>query len=359
MEKKILLVGPLPPPITGVTLANRVVRDNLEATSGFKLTTINTSLNSFEGIGSFSLSKLWFYIRLNILAFKTIGHDIIYIVPGQTFYGVTKFAGFILLGSLSRKRIIQHIHGNHLGRQYTQLSGWKKSVFHYLLSKTETGIVLSESLKPNFTAFIDEDHIKPLYNFAEDSLFEPLQTNVEGPTLRITYLSNLMEEKGIHDLLDALLELEGNGMDYEARIAGNIANDDRLLIKQKLDQLKNTTYIGVIDLQAKVELLNWSNVFILPTYYIMEGQPISILEAMATGNVILTTDHAGIPDIFIDSLNGFYVEKRSPRSIVTTLTRLQNDPSLITGISKQNRKEAGKKYRVANFTANLIKILND
>ena len=41
----------------------------------------------------------------------------------------------------------------------------------------------------------------------------------------------------------------------------------------------------------------------------MEGQPISILEAMGFGNVIITTKHAGIPDICSDK-NAVFVEKK-------------------------------------------------
>ena len=52
----------------------------------------------------------------------------------------------------------------------------------------------------------------------------------------------------------------------------------------------------------------------LPTYYKMEGQPISILEAMATGNVILTTRHAGIPDVVTDGKHGRFFEKKNAKS---------------------------------------------
>ena len=58
--------------------------------------------------------------------------------------------------------------------------------------------------------------------------------------------------------------------------------------------LEHTDYIGIVNGKAKKNLLEWGNVFVLPTFYKMEGQPISILEAMATKNLVVTTNHAGI-----------------------------------------------------------------
>ena len=52
----------------------------------------------------------------------------------------------------------------------------------------------------------------------------------------------------------------------------------------------------------------------LPTYYPMEGQPISIIEAMGFGNFIVTTNHAGIPDICCKK-NSLFVQKGDSKSL--------------------------------------------
>ncbi|MFN9913044.1 MAG: glycosyltransferase family 4 protein, partial [Pirellulaceae bacterium] len=64
------------------------------------------------------------------------------------------------------------------------------------------------------------------------------------------------------------------------------------------------TYRGVVQGSEKLELLKASQVFILPTNYRKEGQPISIIEAMGSGMAIFTTHHAGIPDLVHDGENG-------------------------------------------------------
>ncbi len=108
--------------------------------------------------------------------------------------------------------------------------------------------------------------------------------------------------------------------------------------------------------REKKELLLWGTIFILPTYYAMEGQPISILEAMATGNLILTTNHAGIPDIFEDGVNGYFVEKQNIKSIVTKIKFATFDETNSDTIRLQNYNIAKRKYTVQNFIKNIEKV---
>ena len=97
INKKILLIGPFPLPISGVSLANKVVKEILVESPNFKVRTINTSYNKFdEKLGKLTLRKLLFYFALNFQVFKVFTNDIIYITPGQTYYGITKYSLFII-----------------------------------------------------------------------------------------------------------------------------------------------------------------------------------------------------------------------------------------------------------------------
>ena len=356
--KKVLIIGPFPNPISGVSLANKVVKEVLEDSDDFQISEINTSYPIFEDtVGHFSIHKFLFFLKINFKAFKLLKKDIIYITPGQTFFGVTKYTLFILLASLLKKELIIHVHGNFLGTQYIKLTGFKKKFFYFLVSKFTKGIVLSESLKLNLTPFIPLENIHILYNFAEDYLLE--KSNKEHPdTLKICYLSNLMEEKGITYLLESLNELEKRNISYTAKIAGNI---DKVLEKEilaKIKNLKNTTYLGVVYKEEKRNLLEWSSIFVLPTFYKMEGQPIAILEALATGNVIITTNHAGIPDIIKSEINGYIVKPKSANSMLKHLLYLHKNNFKIKEIAEVNREYFMNNFTVKKFSEEIMKILN-
>ena len=353
----ILLIGPFPEPLSGVSIANQVVNEVLSEDSQFEVDLINTSYSIFdEEIGKFSFKKAFFYLTLNLNIFKIFKHKIIYITPGQTFYGILKYGFFIILGSFFRKELIIHVHGNHLGQEYKSLNGIKRNIFYFLVSRFRKGIVLSDSLKQNLTPFIDQGSIFCLPNFAQDYLYTE-DKKLVNDELRIFYLSNLMKEKGIFCLLNALKNLEKNNIIYKAKIAGNIDQKYSKEILNLFTELKNAEYIGVVNGDDKKNLLEWGNVFVLPTFYKMEGQPISILEAMATENLVVTTNHAGIPDIFKDKVNGYLVKKNSIKSIQDILTYIATNKSEIEKIAIYNKEYFLDNFTVNSFKKNLIKII--
>ena len=360
--KNVLIIGPIPEPTTGVSLANKVVLENLSKNAEYNLDSINTSYNKFdEDLGAFSLSKFIFFLKLNFFAYKIFKADIVYITPGQTFFGVVKYAVFIILSTVFGKDLITHIHGNHAGKEYSLLKGLKKRIFKLLLSKTSKGIVLSESLTGNMSPFIERKNIYVLYNFVEDYLFpvkEEIDQKIKLATKpKVVFLSNLMQEKGIFDLLEALILLEVEGFDYEAKIAGNIDAKHKQRVEDYFKKLKNVQYVGLVSGQEKKDLLLWGNVFVLPTFYKMEGQPISILEAMATGNLILTTKHAGIPDIFTENTNGFFVKKQDAIGLAETIKATGLNYLTCNKMRKHNFLYASKNYKVNNFINNFVRII--
>ena len=355
--RKIIIIGPLPEPTTGVSLANKVVYNILKEHPDYEVSAINTSYTRFdEALGKFTMHKLLFNLSYFFKAFRVISKEIIYITPGQTFFGVLKYAGFILLGSLFQKKIIIHVHGNHLGNEYRQLTGLKKKIFYFLLSKTTKGVVLSESLKLNMTPFIADENVVVLQNFAEDYIAAkaPLKSFEK---LQIIYLSNLMKEKGIYDLIGALRLLEQSGIPYEAKVAGAIDSSQKSEIEKGLTTLENTSYLGIVKGTQKKELLDWGNVFVLPTYYQMEGQPISILEALATGNVILTTAHSGIPDIIRDGVHGSFFNKQDPQDLYDTLKQYHTHREKLKEISSGNKNYFSENFTRLQFKEKLLEIL--
>lgn len=357
MNNKVLIIGPFPEPISGVSLANQVVKEVLEKSDEFAIDSINTSYNIFEdAVGSFSIKKFIFFLKINFSIFKIFKNDTIYITPGQTFFGITKYSLFILLSSILKKEIIIHVHGNYLGKQYIELTGLKKKFFYFLVSKFTKGIVLSASLKKNLTPFLKGKNIYVLYNFAQNYLINN-SLKVDNSILKISYLSNLMEEKGIFLLLDSLKELESKKIKYEAKIAGNIDAGLKEDILSKISRLKYTSYVGVVYNEDKKGLLNWSNIFVLPTFYKMEGQPISILEALATRNVIISTKHAGINDIIEENKNGYLVEKKNSESITNRLVYLNENKSKILEISNYNKMYFTKNFTIEIFGREIIKII--
>lgn len=355
----ILFIGPFPEPINGCSYANLILHKYM-VIRGMTCKTINTSTKSISSRqGSrFSFAKALSFLNIYFSIYNVFSAKKIYLTPGQTFFGVLKYSPFILICILLKKPYIIHVHGNYLGTEYKLLKGIKKRIFKYLLSNASAGIVLSESLRNNFDEILPEKKVHVIVNFVDDSIFklEKIKTNDK---LKILYLSNLMLEKGILYLLDSLIQLDGLNCEFEATIAGGIENSIQTEVEEKLEILKHKVkYVGTVQGEEKNNILIYNNVFVLPTFYKMEGQPISILEAMATGNVIVTTRQGGIPDV-VSEENGYFIEPNSTSSITTTLLRIQHEKiERIAKIQKNNIQYAKNYFTEIQFGQKIMDIIN-
>lgn len=358
---KILLIGPLPDPINGCSLANQTFLKYL-IKHNCSVDTINTSMESdIQGVqGQFSWSKILVFIKVYFELFKTLKADVIYMTPGQSFWGILKYAPFIVFSYLLRKPIVMHIHGNYLGTQYRLLSGFKKIVFKFLVSRSRAGIVLSKSLRDNFNGLLNQKNVFIVENFANNELIFSERIEKNKTQLNILWLSNLMKEKGILDFLDALILLKDRNVVFKAKIAGKIEDGLEKEVICRLDQLQGRAeYIGVVKDQKKINALIESNLFIFPTYYTMEGQPISLIEAMATGNIILTTDHAGIPDI-VSQVNGYLVEPKNVNTLAEKINFISSNlSSEIEKFSFVNQQYVINYFTEIAFSEKILKIIND
>jgi len=99
--------------------------------------------------------------------------------------------------------------------------------------------------------------------------------------------------------------------------------------------------LGRVDGSSKAALLGETDIFVLPTFYPFEGQPTVILEAMAAGCAIVASQHASIPEIIQDGVNGLLVPPRNPEKLAETILHLAENPSLCRRLGR----EAHRTYR--------------
>ncbi|MFV8372671.1 glycosyltransferase family 4 protein [Flavobacterium sp. LB2P74] len=354
---KILVIGPMPNPINGCSYANFILCRNLNL-RGYDYDVMNTSTKSISSKqgSSFSLKKGFSFLALYGFIHKIFSATHIYFTPGQTFYGIVKYSPFFLICILLGKPYVIHVHGNHLGTEFKELRGIKRNIFKYLISNASIGIVLSESLRSNFDGLLISSKVFVVENFVENGIYSSMDNVVKlNDKPRIVYLSNLMKEKGILELLDALIILKNKNIDFEAFIAGAIELDIEKEVHEKLLVLNNNVkYLGSVSGSNKYKILKQSNIFILPTYYKMEGQPISILEALATGNIVVTTAHGGIPDV-ISIKNGFFVVPKSALSIADCVEKIAKDLAVnVEEFSTTNMAYAKKCFTEKIFTDKIL-----
>jgi len=353
--KKILLIGPFPEPITGMSLANKVLYKSFKK-KDFKVYKINTSLYSFdENVGKFTLKKFLYFLKINIYLYKIFKVNIVYITPGHTFFGIAKYILFFSISKLFNKKIITHIHNNALYFEYENVSKIKQLIMRFVLSKSTSGIVLSESLKENLIPFMPLKNIFVVNNFVEQEFISTERNviNKKADILHIVFLSNLMTKKGIFYFLKSLKELSKKGIKHQTKIAGHIDKSNREKIIREINKIENVNYLGVVSGVEKKELLEWGNTFVFPSF-LNEGLPICILEAMANGHSVISTKHPSLLDLFSEKAIT-YIDKKSSRDIVKALMSV-NDLKK-KQIVLNNFIYVSKNFTVSKFVNSTLKVI--
>lgn len=359
-KKRICFIAQFPPPMHGLS----------KAVETLYFSKINASVSEE---GEFVFEKVDITNNKEFLKniYKIIRSraDLFYFTISQTKGGNIRDLIILKVLELCHKRCIVHLHGGYY-RQLVEkdISNWQKKANYKAISKLAGTIVLSESLKSIFNNMIDEEKIFVVENcvdnqylLTEQEITEKFNMLKEEKIWHILWLSNFIRSKGYPFVLElAKIEKErvecGGQKRLHFEFAGKFFEKseqdffERYISENNLE--KYVTYHGVVTGKEKRDLLKACNIFALPTRYPNEGQPISILEAMGNGMFILTTDHAGIPDIVNERYNGIVIhEKESAKEIYNALME-----KFDVEICRHNRKECKNRFSECRYIANMKKV---
>ena len=357
---RILFIAPLPPPITGHSLASEVLFEEIKRNN--EVTTINLSKKSFiAGIDSIGRVKEVLQILWKVLI-NVWKADKIYLTISESIAG--NFKDILIYGICFFKlnNFFIHLHGGSIKKLLFDKNKMIYKINIFFIKRLAGVIVLGESHVVKFSSFIDREKIFIVPNFSQDYLFLSDQQVQKKQKLRaqkmnILFLSNMQIEKGYNELLTAYIKLDNK---FKERIELNFAGQfefkaEETLFLEKIKGIKGTKYHGTVDGEIKKELFARANVFCLPTSF-LEGQPVSILEAYASGCLVLTTLKGGIIDIFEDEVNGIVVENSS-ESIKDAIKLILCNPQKLLEIGLNNRRTAIKKYRTSIYNESIKKVL--
>jgi glycosyltransferase involved in cell wall biosynthesis len=358
---KILFIAPIPPPINGQSKASLVL---LEALNGeHHVDVINLSKSTLRN-GVFSLSRFVdIFENLKQIYNKKNAKDIIYISLAESFAGNLRDILFFYINRKKLSRTFIHMLGGAGMKEILNGTGVMQKVNAHFMKKMAGVIVEGPVNFETFKTVFPENRIHIVPNFAEDFLFvsdEEISNKFNNlTTINILYLSNLIPGKGYNELADAFILLDSEAKSkLDISFVGGFENSEsELVFLDKIKPFSQLKYLGkFIDGLEKRKLYCKSHVFCLPTYYPFEGQPISILEAYATGCAVITSNHSGIPFIFKDKMNGFLVEKKSVLSLKNSLLKIISQKDKLEEIAKFNRLDSIKKYRTEIFQNAIINI---
>jgi glycosyltransferase involved in cell wall biosynthesis len=125
---------------------------------------------------------------------------------------------------------------------------------------------------------------------------------------------------------------------------------------KRIENVSGITYHGIVNEATKQVLFAKAHIFCLPSVF-FEGQPISILEAYASGCAVMTTGQDGIRDIFADGINGYEIKPHAPASIALIIQQMLSSSANLVGIAQYNWQTATTQYRTSVFTKRITDVL--
>ena len=132
--------------------------------------------------------------------------------------------------------------------------------------------------------------------------------------------------------------------------------DERnIAIIKKAVRQKVVEYVGYVD--DVPQLLRESSVVVLPTRY-GEGLPLTILEALAAGRPVITTNAPGCRTSIEHGQEGWLVALQDPRGVLFWVGQIVNDPKMLDAPSKAARKLAEQRYNVIDVTQQMLSVLS-
>lgn len=300
----------------------------------------------------------------------------VYLTTAQSLVGFLRDALILWPLSLRRHRIVCHqFGGNYIGffeRQSRIVQAW----IRWTLARADAIVVEGPLVQKQFAFLPDVSHkVRPIPNtVSEQSLELPEQPKSLDPNepIELLYLSNLFESKGYWDVLRATEILIERGRQVRCQFGGEfmVASDSTLFrdpdqARQAfLDYLEArprlaaaVRYDGPLVGEQKADAFRRAHVFLLPTNYIVEGLPVSILEAMATGCVTIATRHRGIPFMVEEGETGLFVDYKDPQGIADCIERLMDRPQEYRRMSRRSLERFKERFSADSYIRQLEQVL--
>lgn len=166
------------------------------------------------------------------------------------------------------------------------------------------------------------------HDYAPKTLTMPLEK------IRLVYIGNLIEAKGVGDILLALKTLINQGDQAELTLAGPSDPTVFVTASRKLGIDNAIHFLGRIPHRQAIELMRQSDIVVVPSWHeYPEGFPLTIYESFCTRSPLVASDHPMFLGKVISHQNGMIFKSRNPLDLADKIKELASNPLLYNTIS--------------------------
>jgi colanic acid/amylovoran biosynthesis glycosyltransferase len=181
---------------------------------------------------------------------------------------------------------------------------------------------------------------------------------------RALTVGRLVEKKGVEYSIRAVAELLARGYRIQYEIIGD--GPLRPYLAELIQQLgvgNQITLGGARDTEYVRRRMEESDVFLLASVTAAdgdtEGAPVSLLEAQASGMPVISTRHAGIPEIVADNASGLLVPERDVQALGIALARLVDNADRWLEMGRAGRGFVERKHDLKMLNRRLVELYQE
>ena len=357
--RRVLVVGPLPPPSHGVAVLTRNLLESGLA-QRFELIHLDTADHrGVANIGRLDAGNIWLAgvhgVRFVALLARR-RFDLVYLPVSKNSLGFLRDALFLGPAIAAGTPLILHFHGAGFDEFVRSAPGAVRMLVRLLLKRATRAIVPGESLKGMLRGLIAESRIAVIPNAVADPVGEETGARQPGGTMRVLFLGNLLPAKGYVELLDAAQVLLDEGIDLAVTFAGSVvdAETHRRATATLRHGPERIRFAGAVGPAEKARLLRQSDVLALPSYD--EAQPLAILEGMAAGIPVVSTRCGAIPETVLDGTTGVLIEPRDADGLRSALRELARRPDRRSALGAAARERYLAQYTMERWTQRMAEV---
>lgn len=181
---------------------------------------------------------------------------------------------------------------------------------------------------------------------------------VDFPTqITFLYIGRLIRDKGVGEYLEACRKIKKKYADVRCMLVGPYDSNPSALKNKDITPYIDDGSIEFFGEQPDVRpYIEQCSVYVLPSYH--EGTPKTVLEAMAMGRPIITTNTVGCKETVSNGLNGYLVPVKDSNAVAEKMEWFIDHPDIISGMGLESLRICKDKFDVRKINADLIKYMN-
>jgi glycosyltransferase involved in cell wall biosynthesis len=365
---RVMIVGPLPPPLGGVQLVIDMQRRSLLARE-FDLHVVDTSKRQLRWAVEAPTWKTPLYFLRDfsrlLRALKRVRPDaaLVHAAPSLSFL---RDWMFMVAARLAGAKVICHYHGTLHTRFPSAETRSGRLIGRFLMSAAHRVIVLGPTYQREMGKAWRREDVVWAPNMADIALFRNMPADTRAPWLArgdkgVLFVGRLSAPKGIYDLFDAVPLVIERHPEAHFVLMG-VAENDALESVVRAEAARRgiaprITFLGSLEGREKAAAFVTSCMIVVPSW--TEAFPLVIPEAMASGLPVVATAVGAIPDFVKDGEDGFLVPPRNPGMLAQGICRLLDDEGLRKRIGERVRARAPREFAIETGCAKVAEQVKD